>query len=157
MFNVRVLVPSPFIFEIYMEEEFEQVWNALVENGTSKRNKDATKRFWDTLTPAQKHQAYLSITQKVRENKFVQYDPIRAIKENIRMHQMVEPKDYNGNAAIEKLMKTTRLVVAKYGKGSGIYTLADAEAFRMEVLRGFNFDYNAYVAANMRQKGTTKR
>ena len=67
-----------------MIDYFETTWDALVENGSSRRNREATKRFWDTLSADQQRRAYERITRKVREGRFVQYDPIRAIKENIR-------------------------------------------------------------------------
>ena len=38
--------------------DFEIVWAALYENGSSGKNRDATKRFWDSLTPAQQHLAF---------------------------------------------------------------------------------------------------
>lgn len=122
-------------------DEFEQTWQALYENGSSGKNKEATKRFWDTLTPAQQHQAFLSITRKVRENKFVQYDPIRAIKENIRRMKAQEPENLNGTRKVERLIKTTKLVIARYKGAFGTYTLTDAERYAMDILRGLNFDY----------------
>lgn len=67
-----------------MIDAFETTWDALVENGSSRRNREATKRFWDTLSADQQRRAYERITRKVREGRFVQYDPIRAIKENCR-------------------------------------------------------------------------
>ena len=112
-----------------MDKEFESVWQALVENGTSKRNKDATKRFWDTLTPAQQHTAFVNITRKWHENGFLQDDPIRAIKENIRKHQFVGPTNYNGM----KLKAGVRYVIAEYNGLWGTYTLNDAQLFNMYI------------------------
>lgn len=112
-----------------MENEFEETWEALVENGTSKRNKDATKRFWDTLTPAQQHQAFVRITKKSQEGGFLQYDPIRAIKENIRKHQFVGPTNYNGL----KLKAGVRYVIAKYQGSYGTYSLDEAKLFNMYI------------------------
>lgn len=112
-----------------MTDEFEPTWQALVENGTSKRNKDATKRFWDTLTPEQQHIAFVNITRKWRENGFLQYDPIRAIKENIRRHQFVGPTNYNGL----RLKAGVRYVIAKYHGSYGTYSLDEAREFGMEI------------------------
>ena len=112
-----------------MDERFETVWNALVENGTSKRNHDATERFWNTMTPKQQELAYANIPQKVKNGKFVQYDPIRAIKENIRAYQMPEPTNYNGR----RLKAGVTYVIAKYKGAYGTYSLEEARAFGMEV------------------------
>ena len=124
-----IVPPAPFFEKCFMEDEFEPTWQALYENGSSRKNKEATKRYWDTLTPVQQHLAYLSITQKVKENKFVQYDPIRAIKENIRAYQMPEPTNYNGR----RLKAGVTYVIAKYKGTYGTYSLEEAREFGMEV------------------------
>jgi hypothetical protein len=120
-----------------MDEKFETVWQALVENGSSKRNHDATERFWNTLTPRQQNAVFTSIPRKVKEGKFVQYDPIRAIKENARLHKLPEPTNYNGRA----LKHGVQYVIAKYKGSYGTYTLDDALSFGMEIKEGLNFKY----------------
>ena len=112
-----------------MDEKFETVWQALVENGTSKRNHDATEQFWNTLTQRQKELVYKNIPWKVNEGKFVQYDPIRAIKENSRKYQIPEPTNYNGRS----LKAGVQYVIAKYKGYYGTYTLAEAREFGMEI------------------------
>lgn len=128
-----------------MDEKFETVWQALVENGTSRRNHDATERFWNTLTQKQKDLAFKNIPWKVKEGKFVQYDPIRAIKENSRKYQISAPINYNGNSAIDGVAKTTPLVCAWYNGRTGIYTLSDAIEHGMTINYGFNFNYEQYL------------
>jgi hypothetical protein len=128
-----------------MNEKFETVWNALVENGTSKRNHDATERFWNTLSPKQQDLAYANIPRKVKKGKYVQYDPIRAIKENSRKYQLAEPTNYNGNSLIDSMAKTTPLVCAKYNGHTGIFTLTDAIEYNMTISYGFNFNYEQYL------------
>ena len=112
-----------------MDERFETVWNALVENGSSKRNHDATERFWNTLTPKQQDVVYANIPRKVKEGKFVQYDPIRAIKENSRLHQLPDPTNYNGR----RLKPGVTYVIAKYKGSYGTYTLEEAVAFGLDI------------------------
>ena len=128
-----------------MDEQFETVWQALVENGTSKRNHDATERYWNTLTQPQKDLVYKNIPWKVKTGKFVQYDPIRAIKENSRQYQLPEPVNYNGNSLIDDVAKTMLLVSARHNGHAGIYTLADAIEHGMIICYGFNFDYEQYL------------
>lgn len=112
-----------------MDEKFETVWQALVENGTSKRNHDATERFWNTLTQKQKDLTYMNIPWKVKEGKFVQYDPIRAIKENSRKYQLPEPINYNGRT----LKHGVQYVIAKYKGVYGTYSLEEAKEFGLEI------------------------
>ena len=111
-----------------MDEKFETVWQALVDNGTSKRNHDATERFWNTLTQKQKELVFENIPRKVKEGHFVQYDPIRAIKENSRKYQLPEPVNYNGKA-----LPSEPVVIAKWNGKWGTYTVADVELFGLEV------------------------
>lgn len=113
-----------------MEDElFEAVWQALVENGSSKKHKEAVKRYWDTLTAEQQQRAGRAIPKKVQEEAFVQYDPIRAIKENIRKRQAVEPENYNGRS----LKQGVQYVIARYKGSYGTYSLEDAQAFGMTI------------------------
>lgn len=113
-----------------MEDElFEAVWQALVENGSSKKHKEAVKRYWDTLTAEQQQRAGRAIPKKVQEEAFVQYDPIRAIKENIRKRQAVEPENYNGRS----LKSGVQYVIARYKGSYGTYSLEDAQAYGMEI------------------------
>lgn len=124
-----------------MTDEFEPTWQALYENGSSSRNKDATKRFWDSLSSDQQHLAFTNITRKAQEGRFIQYDPIRAIKENIRTYHQDEPVNYNGKHNIDALMRTTPMVIARYKGSFGTYTLDDALSFGMEIKEGLNFKY----------------
>lgn len=128
-------------------ELFDRVWKALVEHGSSRKSEEAVRRFWATLSPKQKESAAKNIPRKVREGKYVQYNPIQAIKENIRKYQTVVPINYNGNSLIDDVKKTTRLVNAWYHGHSGIYTLADALEYGMIINYGFNFDYQQYLAS----------
>ena len=114
-----------------MDEEFEAVWQALYENGSSRKNHDATKRFWDTLTPAQQHQAFMRITQKARAGGFLQYDPIRAIKENSRKYQTIEPTNLNQTAQGGTMMATGQAEIAFYNGSWGVYSLEDIKTFNL--------------------------
>ena len=114
-----------------MTNEFEETWEALVENGTSKRNKDATKRFWDTLTPAQQHQAFVRITKKSQEGGFLQYDPIRAIKENIRKHQFVGPTNLNQSARGGTMLASGQAQIAFYNGSWGVYSQEDIKTYNL--------------------------
>ena len=130
-----------------MEDEFEPTWQALYENGSSRKNRDATKRFWDTLTPEQQHRAFLRITRKVKNNDFVQFDPIRAIKENIRKKRVADerqPENLNFTSKFDKLIKEVPVVSAKYQDAHGVYTLAEALEFHLDINYGMNFEWDIY-------------
>ena len=63
---------------------FESLWQLLYQHGASDKKEEGTRRFWQTLTPEQQQQVFTTISTKLQEGKFVQYDPIRAIQENLR-------------------------------------------------------------------------
>ena len=66
-----------------MEELFNQLWALLYEHGASAKKEEGTRRYWNTLTPLQQQEVFTTISSKLREDRFVQYDPIRAIRENM--------------------------------------------------------------------------
>ena len=130
-----------------MDEEFEEVWKALVENGTSRRNKEPTFRFWLSITPEQRHLAFLNIMKKAKENGFLNFNPIQAIRENSRFYKKAKgllPIDYNGKSAIDGLMTTKPLVSAAFKGNYGVYLLSAAEEWKMDIARGVNFSYKLY-------------
>ena len=66
---------------------FEEIWRVLYEHGASSRKEEGTRRYWETLSPEQQERAFTTISSKLKEGKFVQYDPIRAIKEALRSYR----------------------------------------------------------------------
>ena len=127
-------------------ELLDIVWKALVEHGSSRKSEEAVRRFWATLSPKQKQTAANNIPRKVREGKYVQYNPIQAIKENIRSYQMPEPENLNMTSKFEKLESKVPLVSALYKGEHGIYTLEEAKEYGLPINYGMNFDYKLYVA-----------
>ena len=72
---------------LFMEDLFKALWAMLYDHGASAKKEEGTRRYWVTLSLEQQRQVFTTISTKLREDKFVQYDPIRAIKENIRKEQ----------------------------------------------------------------------
>ena len=48
-----------------------------------------------------------------------------------------EPTNYNGDPRIDDLAKTTKMVVAWYKERAGIYTLEEALALKLRIIREF--------------------
>ena len=63
---------------------FEELWTPLYEHGASAKKEEGTRRFWEGLRPEQQELVFTTITRRLEERKFVQYDPIRAIKEALQ-------------------------------------------------------------------------
>ena len=66
------------------------MWRVLYEHGANARKEEGTRRYWEKLTPEQQGSVFTTISNKLKEGKFVQYDPIRAIKENTPKAKMPE-------------------------------------------------------------------
>ena len=78
-----VPLPPPAPFKQIMEDFlFEKLWLMLYEHGASAKKKEGTRRYWSTLSSEQQQHVLITISRKLEEGRFVQFDPIRAIKEN---------------------------------------------------------------------------
>ena len=76
---------------------FDTIWQLLLQNGASTKKEEGTRRFWDTLTPEQQQVAFANISTKLQEGRFVHFDPLQAIKENIRTYQHPQPTFLRGD------------------------------------------------------------
>ena len=74
---------------------FEKLWAMLYEHGACAKKEEGTRRFWDTLTADEQTHVFTTISTKLEEGKFVQFDPIRAIKENRPRKPRTQILSYN--------------------------------------------------------------
>ena len=74
--------------------DFEPLWQQLYDHGASARKEEGTRRYWETLTADQQRVVFTNISNKLKAGKFVQYDPIRAIRENIPKQKAAETLSY---------------------------------------------------------------
>ncbi|MBR4137931.1 MAG: hypothetical protein IKU05_05915 [Bacteroidales bacterium] len=89
--------------------------------------------LWNTLTIHMQHRVYRLIRDKKRLGEVINPNPWFAIV-NARD---AEPINYNGDARIDDLAKTTKMVVAWYKGLAGIYTLEEALALKLSIIREF--------------------
>lgn len=69
---------------------FDKIWSLLYEHGASERKREGAQRYWASLTTEQQQQVLTTISRKLETGRFVHFDPIRAIKENIiKIHPLV--------------------------------------------------------------------
>ena len=67
--------------------EFNKIWSLLYNHGASERYKDDCARLWESYTPVQQQQIFDTISDKLQQDRFVHYNPLRAIRENYRPAQ----------------------------------------------------------------------
>ena len=113
--------------------EFESLWQALYENGSSAKNKEATYRFWRGLSTEEQEAACTIIIQKVAQKSFVLYDPIRAIKEAIRKLKPAEPTFLSGAEQDRLRANGVAMVQVRYGDGYKICTRQTALDFHLPI------------------------
>ena len=110
---------------------FEDMWQVLYDNGASAKKEEGTRCFWESLSPDVQEAVFTTITTKLREGKFVQYDPIRAIQENMRRIKQPEPTNYRGRVIPTGL----KVFSAKWNGSFGMYTAEDIARFGMEIAK----------------------
>ena len=115
---------------------FNELWNLLYQHGASAKKEEGTRRFWNTLTPQQQSCAFTTISNRLKEGKFVQYDPIRAINESLRPNgkQKPTPTNLNGTLQGAEMLNTNQAKTAFYNGKWGLYSLEDIQLFNLKTL-----------------------
>ena len=62
---------------------FDFLWKMLDEHGVIERYKGDCFDLWNTLTLDQQRATYRSIRDKIRAGLFVNYHPVKAVRDNI--------------------------------------------------------------------------
>ena len=62
---------------------FDFLWKLLNEHGVIERYKGDCFDLWNTLTLNQQRATYRSIRDKIRAGQFVNYHPVKAVRDNI--------------------------------------------------------------------------
>ena len=116
------------------KKSFDYMWELLnpPQEFHNMRSKCETA-LWNNLSIHMQHRVYRLIRDKKRRGETIQPNPWYAIV-NARD---AEPTNYNGDARIDDLAKTTKMVVAWYKERAGIYTLEEALALKLSIIREF--------------------
>ena len=120
-------------------KEFNEFWTSLhVDEVAFPNRKAATLGQWRARTPA----ARKAMKEYVEQNG----PPPKKKNPFFFVQDFPEPipTDYNGKAAIEKLLPKTPLVCAEYKGSHGVYKLEEALMHNMDMKRGVNFNLKVY-------------
>lgn len=117
------------------KSSFDHMWDLLNPSREflNMRAKCETA-LWNTLSIHMQHRIYRLIRDRKRRGEVINPNPWYAIV-NARD---AEPTNYNGDARIDELAGTTKMVVAWYKERAGIYTLEEALALKLSIIRRFN-------------------
>lgn len=70
--------------------EFNDFWQLLDKHGVIEYKKGEAAALWDSLSPEQQQQIAATIERKIANGKYVDYNPVRAIHDNIpKQRQMM--------------------------------------------------------------------
>lgn len=113
-------------------------------------------KYWCGMDEAKRTRVYELIQQKKQAGLYVHPNPRLALDDAAQEDEVLqakaqaskkkEPEDLNGKYKIDSVLKETRVVSAVYRDHPGIYTLAQAEEYGMDIKYGMNFDWDAYRA-----------
>ena len=63
---------------------FDKLWQLLADHGSSDRRRAEASELFERLSAAEQQQLYEAIESKLRQDRFVHFDPVHAIIDNTR-------------------------------------------------------------------------
>ena len=108
---------------------FDQFWQQLYDHGASLYHRCDCFDLWNTLSISQQQQLYTVITDKLRDRRFVDYNPLRAMRDNLNRLSLpaTPPANYFGRP----LPRGFTFYRADYHGIRGLYTEQDVRAHHM--------------------------
>ena len=109
---------------------FEEFWQLLYNHGSRNYYKNDTLARWNELPPDQQQTLYTRISDKIRTGKYVDYNPLEAIHDNLTRtaRPLGEPTNYYGRA----LPRGVTFYKAVYNGEVGLYSEQDVKAHKMQ-------------------------
>ena len=117
---------------------FNELWQLLYDHGSTNYYKHDCAELWDNLMPAQQQGLFDRLSERLQRNQYVAYNPLEAMRDNLPRKAALPPApptNYNGSREFDALVKTGRLCTAEYNGQVGIYTIDDATAHHMTIIK----------------------
>ena len=112
---------------------FDQFWQLLYDHGASQYHRYDCFELWGRLSCEQRQALYETIANKLRDRRFVDYNPLRAMHDNLRQPALPPPTNYNGSI----LPRGRTFYRAYYNGQRGLYTEQDVLAHKMKNVEMF--------------------
>ena len=109
---------------------FNQLWPLFLSRGALASQYDEAEQLWNTYSPDQQQHIYDTLSQKLRDGRFVHFIPAIAIRENLPRQQrafLLLPTNYAG----KPLPRGFEFYFADYNGHRGLYKREDVEAHHM--------------------------
>jgi len=114
---------------------FPDLWQLLYRHGATNIYRDECMQLWDSLTTQQKEQLFSSISQKLQKQKFVHYNPLIAMQNNIRTITAAEPAFLSGPEQNACFRQGIPIVQVRYNDRYLICTRQTMQQFGLEYVR----------------------
>ena len=109
------------------------MWELLSPDPSFNNVKESFLAYWRTLTLAKQHQIYYTLREQKKNRIPIKEHPLYAIQDC-----QPRPTNWNGKEGINEMMKTTKMVIAKYAGSYGTYTRQEATIFEMTNVKPLN-------------------
>ena len=76
---------------------FDQLWQLLYDHGSSNYFKHDCNELWNELTTQQREKLYSNIAGRIRDGKYVAYNPLNAIHDNLPRRVMTRTQTLSYN------------------------------------------------------------
>ena len=67
---------------------FNDLWQMLYDHGSSNYHKHDCAELWNSLTPEKQQALFDSISERLRRNQYVAYNPLEAMNDNMPRAQI---------------------------------------------------------------------
>ena len=123
---------------IAKRQTFGYVWELLNPQGEY-RNDDiyrTSMSYWNSLPLQRQRQIYWALQQQKKRGEPIKAHPYYAIKDCVPL-----PTNWNGRSGIIDMMKTYKMVCARFKPTAkyGVYTLFEANLFEMDDIKPMNY------------------
>ena len=108
---------------------FDFLWQLLEKHGVIPSKKQEAMSLWNTLSLQQQRLLYSCLRDKIKNGKFVHFNPVLAIQENLRSAKQPQPQFLSGNEQDECRRQGIPMVQVKYGESFLICTKQTQEEF----------------------------
>ena len=132
----NIYTPSPQI-KNFMEFEVNSsewhMWKLLSPSPSFNNVKESFRAYWLSLSLAKRHQIYYTLREQINNKIPIKEHPLFAIQDCKPC-----PTNWNGKEGINNMMKTNKMVIAKYAGSYGTYTAQEATIFEMTDVKPLN-------------------
>lgn len=109
------------------------MWNLLAPSPSFNNCWEAFRDYWHRQSLARQRQLYWYFREAKKRGEYIKENPLFAIQDC-----NPKPTNWNGREGINNMMKTEKMVIAKYQGSYGTYTAGIAKLFEMTDVKPLN-------------------